>query len=375
MICEKKKCTGCFACFNKCPKHAIKMIEDDNGFLYPQIDKNKCINCNLCKKICPRLSEIKLSTPLNCFAMVRKDFNLRRKSTSGGAAAVFSEYILNNNGVVFGSAVKNNKICHIRIDTIEKLELLRGSKYTHSYIECTFNEVLNDLKKEIPVLFIGTPCQVVGLKKFLVKEYSNLYTIDIICHGVPSQKYLIDELKESSDGKFDSISFRDSNEYKLCVKNRSKIIYKKSLNDSNYYDGFMKGLLFRENCYSCPFSTIKRCSDMTIGDFWGIKDDSKFYVEKESGISLLLPITEKGMKLINENLDNIEIEERKIEEAIKGNSQLQTAVKMPKNYYKFKKDYVKLGFKKAYIKNNLIICLKRCIKRNKLFKKIIRKMK
>lgn len=364
MICEKNKCTGCFACFNICPKKAIEMIEDDNGFIYPQINKEKCVDCGLCKKVCPALNKPETHEPKKCYAMQAKDSEKLKNSTSGGAATIFSEFILNNSGVVYGSAFeKGFKINHIRIDRIEELEKIKGSKYVHSYINDIFSQVKKDLTNGKKVLFTGTPCQVAGLKRYLMKEYENLYCIDIICHGVPSQRYLKDELaKDIKVEKISSLKFRKDDEFKIIAKTNDSILKIMDLEESMYYSGFMDGFFYRENCYNCIFANSKRVSDITIGDFWGIHEDCKLYKNKQKGLSVILPITEKGITLIEECKNNMLLEERKIEEAINGNSQLNNPTKMNKNYYKFKKTYVKKGFFKSYRKHRIFNIIKKQIK-------------
>ncbi len=373
MICQKEKCTGCFACYNICPKNAIKMVEDEHGYIYPEIDKEKCINCKLCEKICPSINKIEGKNPLKCYAMIAKDDNKRKASTSGGAATIFSEYILKQGGVVYGAAFKKGcTIEHTRIDKIEDLYKLKGSKYVHSYINEIYKTVKEDLNKKRKVLFTGTPCQIAGLKKYLLKDYENLYLIDIICHGVPSQKYLKDEL---SDANIDSLSFRDNKGFILKAKDNDTIIKEIEMPDSPYYWMFMNGYSYRENCYNCLYSNNKRCSDITIGDFWGLSENSKLYDKENRGVSVLLPITDKGIELINNCIDEIIIEERDINEAIKGNSQLRQSVEKNKNYNKFKKNYLKYGFNKAFEKTYKIKAIKQRLKRNKIINKIYTKIK
>lgn len=375
MVCEKGKCTGCFACYNICPKNAIQMIEDDNGFIYPKIDSEKCINCGLCKKICPAINKNELRKPLQCLAMQAKDLNILENSTSGGAATMFSKFIIKNGGIVYGAAFEENfKIHHIRIDTIDQLAKIKGSKYVHCYINDTYSMIKKDLQDNKQVLFIGTPCQVAGLKKYLMKEYDNLYCIDIICHGVPSQIYLREELSKKVDvNKITTLQFRREDEFKIIAKKDDKIVLEKDKTESMYYDGFMDGFFYRENCYSCKYANSNRISDITIGDFWGIGKDSKFYKNKNKGLSVLLPITSKGMYLIENCKNEMELEERSIHEAVLGNSQLQSPTKMDYNYYKFKETFAKSGFKKAYIKYKGLEFLKKNLKQKLKNNKLIYK--
>ncbi len=376
MICNKSICTGCFACYNICPKKAINMVEDSNGFIYPSIDKTKCINCGLCKRVCPAINKIPSNYPLKCFAAQLKDKTKLNESTSGGAATIFSEIMLQEKGIVYGASYKTNgSVAHTRIANIEKLYKIKGSKYVHSYINDTFNMVKNDLNNNKKVLFIGTPCQIAGLKRYLTKDYDKLYTVDIICHGVPSQKYLKDELKSNNALETDYISFRNNTKYQLVAKSKSKVLLKKDLNDSVYCQGFMDGFFFRENCYSCKYAKNERISDITIGDFWGLSKESKLYSKSKNGISVLLPATKKGLELIDKAKTSVYIEKRPIVEAINGNSQLQKPTIKPTKYYKFKKDYENIGFKKAYIKNRKMKFIKNLLKKSKLITIIYHKLK
>ncbi len=380
MICQKSDCTGCHACYNICPKKAISMIEDEFGSIYPKIDKEKCINCNLCKKVCPALNKTNTNQPLNCYAMQVKNREKLQASTSGGAATIISEKFIKNNGIVYGCAFeKGFKIHHIRIDNINDLKKLRGSKYVHSYIEDSYKNVKKDLDNNRMVLFIATPCQIAGLKRYLLREYNNLYTIDIVCHGVPSQKLLKEELINNVGEKAlmesNSIQFRSDEGFVLKLKSKDKVIYKKNINDSEYYYGFYKSIFYRDNCYTCQYASSYRVSDLTIGDFWGLGEDSKFYGVRNKGVSLLLPLTEKGQKLIDLSKNDIDLEERDIIEALKGNDQLNhPAVKNNKNE-KFKKIYPSLGLKKSIKKVDIKRRVKNYLKKFKTVKFIIKKIK
>lgn len=375
-ICSKEDCTGCFACYNICPVNAIKMQEDEHGFIYPQVCEDKCRKCDLCKSICPVINKVEFKEIKKCYAMYAKDEEIREKSSSGGAATVFSQYILKNKGVVYGATFNKNNIevRHIRITEIEDLEKLRGSKYVHSYVYDSYMLVKKDLLDSKKVLFIGTPCQIAGLKAFLKKEYDNLYTIDLICHGVPSRKYLCDEILYNI-GKIDidNLTFRDGGFRLRLLKDGNKI-FDASVSESIYYDLFMNGLSFRENCYDCLYAKDSRISDITIGDFWGLESDSRFYGDKDKGVSVLLPITSKGECLINLVKSEIVVEERSIAEAIKGNEQLNHPFKKRLKYFKFYKNYLSNGYVKSYKKIRFLKVAKKNLKNNLKKNKIIIKL-
>ena len=376
MICDKNKCTGCFACYNICPKNAIKMEEDEMGYIYPNIDEEKCIKCEACKKVCPQLHEAKMGKPQKAYAMYNKNEDIREKSTSGGAATTFYMHILEKNGVVYGcSNIENNEIHFLRIDNIDDLEQLKGSKYVHSYINDIFKLVEKDLKNDRLVLFIGTPCQVNGLKGFLKKDYDNLILIDIICHGVPSQKLLLEEIQLHNIDDVNKISFRKNDVYELELYKQNEIKFKEKIGANKYLFGFLNSVFLRPNCYECKYATPSRGSDITIGDFWGLSENSQLYDKKEKGVSVLLPITEKGQKLIEECKQEMILEERPVQEAINGNSQLMKPTVKHKRYKSFQKRYLKNGYEKAcntfMWKNKLKIK----IRNNKIIYKLYKKIK
>ena len=252
MLCKRENCTGCFACFNVCPKNAIYMKEDIYGYIYPEIDTKKCIECHLCEKICPVLNKVNFKNYQKCFAGFSKNTRIRNNSSSGGIATVFSEKILKSGGIVYGASFKDNcEVEHIRITNIEDLHKLQGSKYVHSYIKDSFKKAKKDLENKKKVLFIGTPCQIAGLKNFLNKEYNNLLLIDIICHGVPSQKYLKDEiLYINKNLDIDEIRFRKNNIYQLSLVKKGKELINQTIETSPYLDSFIKTLDIRDNCFN-----------------------------------------------------------------------------------------------------------------------------
>lgn len=184
---DKSKCSGCHACYSICEKKAIIMKEDKKGFKYPSVNKEKCTNCNLCEKVCPILNNQTISNEPIAYACYNKNEKVRLESSSGGIFSLISAEILKKDGVVFGASFNNEfMIEHTCIESIEELYKFRGSKYVQSIIGDTYKKAKEFLKHGKYVLFTGTPCQIEGLLKYLGKDYDNLYTQDIICHGVPS---------------------------------------------------------------------------------------------------------------------------------------------------------------------------------------------
>lgn len=339
-IIDKHYCCGCSACTQKCPKNCISMIEDEEGFMYPQIDDSLCIECGLCEKVCPFLNSKEIKKVQEVYAAKNKDDKKKYNSSSGGVFVSLAEYVLNNGGVVFGAAFNNNLVVeHICVESIDNLHLIMGSKYVQSNINTTYIQCRNFLEKNRLVLFSGTSCQIMGLNLFLKKKYNNLLSVDVICHGVPSpgvwRKYINLELKKIGiSPKQTLIKFRDKN---TGWENYSFSIYDKTKNDSLpiktsifykniYMNGFLSNIILRPSCFNCPAKSGKAQSDITLADFWGIKNSySEFY--DNYGVSLILVHTEKGHSYVEKsNFEAIKVD---FEEAIKNNPSYNKSVNEP----------------------------------------------
>lgn len=197
-----KDCCGCEACLNKCPQQCITMEKNQEGFLYPKIDSNKCINCHLCEKVCPILHPFEDRPPYKTLAIKNKNQQIRKNSASGGLFSILAESIIEKGGCVYGAAfTKDWTVRHICITQKEELSLLRGSKYLQSSIGLCYQDIESKLKQGVPILFTGTPCQISGLKHYLIKEYTNLYTAEIICHSTTSPQLWQTYLKFISKGE------------------------------------------------------------------------------------------------------------------------------------------------------------------------------
>lgn len=334
IICDKEICTGCGLCASMCPKQCIKMVTVGNlGHLYPQIDQDKCVDCGLCKKKCPSLNTPIQTVPITAYAAIAKDKEEYSSSTSGGAASVFSRYIIEKDGVVYGCAVVEDDdvidIKHIRVDSLADLYRLKGSKYVQSRITDIIPQLKEDIKKGKKVLFIGTPCQCAAINNIYGKTPENLYLVDLICHGVPSFDLLKRHIKNVLPNKqVSKLSFRNGNELKLSIVATDNTLYCKSTVVDRfkefYYDTFIDGCTFRESCYTCLYAKPNRCSDITIGDFWGLQKDADEYLPNHTiGTSVLLPVSEKGKCLIQATSQRFNLVERTVNEAVKGNHQLR----------------------------------------------------
>lgn len=336
-ICLKNKCTGCYACVNACSHHCIQMTEDEDGAVRPVIDESKCVGCKLCVSSCPNNVELEFRTPIKCYASWITDTEKRRICASGGIGTIMSEYVLKQRGVVFGSRYDNNLTPIMTyVENLEDLESFKGSRYVQSLVgNTTYKEVRTFLRTGRLVLFVGTPCQIAGLKTFLRKEYENLITVDLICHGTSPTKYLKDEVDYLSE-KFhlqgvSDIRFRgnDGNNYCLTLwdKDRRKLFPRSSFREKLlrfdeaqqfYLQGFLLGVSLRENCYTCNYARPERISDITIGDFIGLGQEKPF-LEHVHNVSSVMINTIKGHAFYDSvcsNSNSLKNEERNYSERL-----------------------------------------------------------
>lgn len=377
----KKDCCGCYACYNICPKECITMESDNEGFWYPKIDKDKCINCNLCKKICPIINKPNGSLyEKKSYAVFNKNEKIRLESSSGGIFSLLAEYVINNHGNVYGAVFDEDfNVKHIKITSLQDIELLRGSKYVQSKINDIFKSIKFDLKNNKIVLFTGTPCQIAGLKSFLQKKYDNLILMDIVCHGVPSplvwQQY-IDELKQNYKQDIKSIYFRDkSTGWKTySVKFLfDKDEYKNFGFKDIYMKGFLNDIYLRPSCYNCKFKGIERVSDITVADFWGIENILP-KMDDDKGTSLIVIHSEKGKQLFDKLSETMIINEVDLNEAIKYNPSMIKSVKYNEKRNSFFAElssgkeltdlirkYTKISFEKR-VKNKIKSIIKRLVR-------------
>ena len=363
-VCDINKCTGCSACMQICPKKCIKMLPDKQGHIISVIDEQQCINCEQCVKTCPVNNPPAFNYPKQCYAAWAKNEDVRTSCASGGISTLLSEYIINNGGIVYGCAsLKELKFKHIRIDNIKDLELLKGSKYVYSNCEYVYKNIKQDLSDNKKVLFIGTPCQNAGILNY-IGENKNLYTVNLICHGVPSQQMLKENISNKIDiSNISSVSFRENNDFKIkCNDLEKRTIticdFSKIRWENCYYEGFFRQLTFRKSCYSCLFAKSRRIGDITLGDFWGIGKKEKFEHSTKNGCSVCLINTDKGQNIFNNIKDNVEYYERNVNEAVEGNDQLRYPSKKGYNKIFFDFLYPKISFDKAI----LISCFERFLK-------------
>ena len=351
-----ENCSGCHACFSVCPKSAITMSENSEGFLYPQIDSDKCIKCGLCEKACPSLNPIKKeSEDTKAYAAINKNEAIRLDSSSGGIFTAIAEKVIEENGVVFGAKFASDfSVVHGWTDTIEGLAEFRGSKYLQSVIGNCYKECKAFLERGRKVLFSGTPCQVQGLKKYLQKKYENLLTVDFICHGVPSpliwKKYMDYRAEKirAKRGEIVKTSFRRKNDgwkmYSLSFTFANDSEYRATLNKDPYMQIFLKDIALRESCYDCKCRGIARPSDITLADFWGVQNVLP-EMDDDKGTSFVVTHSDKGNNLVNLLNDNCDFKAIEVVDGANFNRSIKISPKRPKQRDVFYADLEKLQFK------------------------------
>jgi NAD-dependent dihydropyrimidine dehydrogenase PreA subunit len=340
---NKIECCGCTACVNICPKKCIYMIEDEEGFLYPQADRLICVECGMCEKVCPILNkEEEEENPNQIGAIVaHKDLTIRKQSTSGGAFTALAEYIISNNGVVFGVEMNEQYfVRHIEIDKVEEIRKFRNSKYVQSDLGHTYSKIKEYLDNGKFVCFSGTPCQIEGLRHFLRKEYGNLILVDVMCRAVPSpgvwRKYV--QWLESINSKLEAVRFRDKAlgyQFSTMVTTyKNGNVIRNGIESDAWLRMFFSGMIIRPSCTDCKFRRRYRNSDFTIWDCFNVSDLSKKFDEK-LGATRILIHTEKGKHLFHEISGSYDLEMVSPDILVKGLTELSHS---PQEH-KYKKDF------------------------------------
>lgn len=345
---DKEKCCGCEACAQKCPKQCISMIEDDHGFLYPSINHDICVDCGICEKVCPVINQFDEKQPIKIYGCKNKNLDARINSSSGGFFSAFANRFIEQGGVVFGVSFNDKwEAVFSYTEDVDGLVKFRGSKYTQAFVGHAYKEAENFLKAGRKVLFSGTSCQIAGLKHYLRKEYSNLFTIDFICHGVPSQKLFREFLKEEMTktalravaGKstvssslnamslIEDIAFREKGigwkKYRFVLtlakpsgEGKKSSVSSSLFADTSYGKFFLSDVSLRPSCYACPAKAGKASSDLTMADYWGIQN---YYPEfdDDKGVTLAIINNERILPFIPFN--DLEYIEPTHEEAFANN--------------------------------------------------------
>lgn len=354
-------CCGCRACEKICPKNAITMVYNNEGFLVPIIDKNLCVNCGLCLKSCPQFNTFKekKDNSIEAFAARAKKTKDLLNGSSGGIFSTIAKFIIENKGFVYGCCFDENmNPIHLCVNKIEDIAKLCGSKYVQSDTNNTYENVKEQLEDNNTVLYIGTPCQIAGLKSFLKNDFKNLYTIDLVCHGVPSPKLFkkyIEWLEKKYKDKVEMYYFRNKIKSGWGLTSRIKFKSgKEKIIDFRldpYYKTFIDAKNYRECCYRCKYSNLTRIGDITLADFWGIeKEHPDFY--SPYGNSAIIINNKKGKFLFDSIKNQIDYISTDINKILRYNKNLQQP---SKRYYERSNIYLNLekkGFDR-YIKEDL----------------------
>ncbi len=343
-------CTGCAACYTVCPQKAIEMKSMQYGFLYPVIDRSKCIGCGACLRACP-IDKPVVATAKKVFAAISKDKDLLMASSSGGVFGTLANGILAEGGVVCGCIFDEKfKAVHAVARTKAELKKMFGSKYVQSEIGDTLADIKKYLLEGKKVLFSGTPCQIAGLYGALGKEYDNLLTVEIICHGVPSPGFFAAYLKylERKKGKLVQYSFRDKEKIAGCNGTytvlRGIFRRKHRITPQNdfYYHYFMYARNYRTSCYTCKYANAARTGDITIGDYWGVE---KVIPEicKDNGVSVVIANSDKGMRHLNKVSASLQLVASTFADAARENPQLARPAEEESKDYTVYEQWKKAG--------------------------------
>lgn len=346
---DPSMCSGCTACASICPRDAISMQPDVMGFLYPQVDKEKCIECGACERVCAFNDHYDTSMNLpqpEVYGARHKDMREVETSRSGAAFIAISDYILENGGVVYGAGYTDHfRVVHKRATTKEERDEFKGSKYVQSDLRGVFRQVKKDLKDGLTVLFSGTPCQTAGLNSYIGKKLrENLYLVDIVCHGVPGpymwRDYLA-YLEKRQGAEIYWVNFRDKQKFGWAAhKETFKFVNGGGKMSFTYL--FYQHIMFRHSCGVCHYTNTKRPSDITLADFWHWQKTDPTINLDDKGLSLILINTEKGKKLFEAAKADLNVIPARLEDCMQGNMQRPSPIH-PKRM-KFEEDYKKHGF-------------------------------
>ena len=400
-ITDKHNCCGCSACASVCPRRCISMQSDSEGFLYPVIDRNICVDCGLCEDVCPFLNIQSERKPVKVYAAKCKDNELRLKSSSGGMFSLLAVSVIEEGGVVFGVRFDDNwQPIFDYTENITDLEAFRGSKYVQAIVGNAYIDAKAFLKQGRKVMFSGTACQIAGLKKFLKTEYENLLTVDVVCHGVPSAlvwRQYLQEIKMSERredrGKntvlsspkdipvITGISFRDKKlgwkKFSFVVRGKSaeggqnSVLLSDMHQENRFMQAFISNLILRPSCYDCKVKAGRSGSDITIADYWGIKNYHP-EMDDDKGTSLVMVNTLYAQLRIDRILFQTEYVESDYSYGLAGNPSIEKSVQSPKYRSFFWEKFPAYGIKTIdmiYRKNrfDLVARAKKYIRRIERF--------
>lgn len=354
-------CTGCGLCSNVCPKDAITIEYDKEGFYHYVLDEEKCINCGLCTTKCPQLNFKNNNDKAYVCSAYSKNDSAVKKSSSGGMFYELAKYILEENGVVVGVEY-TDKVKHTLIRNLDELEQLMGSKYLQSYTGNIYNLVREEIRNNKKVLFTGTPCQCAAMRNFVDSE--NLFIVDIVCHGVPSIDVFNKANKDRFTEEVNKVNFRDKSvsweKYQIIYKNNDKVVKTIDKSNDEFFIGYINNSYLMKSCYACKFSTGIHTSDITLGDYWGIKEiDPEFYEQNNGkGISVVVLNSDKGIELFRRIHDRVTYKRQDYNEVLfRNNPRINNGTygkeALNNRNYFYEKDYNTSFKKKRYTMTKL----------------------
>lgn len=338
------RCCGCSACVVICPKQCISMKTDAEGFWYPVVDDRHCINCSLCTKVCTVCQEdSSTDEEIKTYIGFNKNFSQRMKSSSGGLFYVFAKQILDRSGIVYGAAFNNDhSVSHVRVQSMEELDSVLTSKYVQSEVTSALKSVIVDLQEKKQVLFCGTPCQVSGLLNIAkhLRLEENLFTIDFVCHGVPSPlvwKFYVEYLRKLY-GEIENIEFRNKDygwhDFHLRVQFSNNKCFSESHELNAYMKSFLSNKNIRRSCYECPVKCKGYVSDLTLADAWKIEKEKPVWAD-DCGTSACFVRTDKGERLMDLVREELEMAVSDYEKQSKFNPSLICSTRKPNNRDEF----------------------------------------
>ena len=344
-IIDKHNCCGCSACVQACPKQCISFDEDDQGFRYPLVNKKLCIDCHLCEKVCPCLNQNEPRKPLIAYAAINPNDDIRMESSSGGIFTMLAEVVIDEGGVVIGVRFDESwEAIHDYTEKKEGLSVFRGSKYVQSRVGYSYIKVREFLKEGRKVIFSGTSCQIAGLNHFLCKEYDNLLTVEVVCHGVPSPKIWRKYISSLSPSlNFTYISMKDKSDswrgYKIRIKGEIDFVNEKA-SKNMYMLAFAQNLSLRPSCFNCPAKAGKSYSDIILADYWGIEHVVP-KMDDDKGTSFVCINTVNGAKMFDKVITKRT--ESSYEASVKYNSCFFESTKEPIGRKDFFASFSKVG--------------------------------
>ena len=368
-----KECCGCGACANICPKHCIRMTENNEGFLYPQIQEENCVNCGACERVCPVLQEASAQdSRRQAWAVVNQDQDVLTQSSSGGLFSALAVEIIARGGCVFGAAFTADfgRVHHIMVENLKDLCRLQGSKYMQSDLENCYPAVREQLIQDRWVFFTGTPCQIAGLKGFLGRDHEKLICADVICHGTPPSllwRPYLKHIQKKLGGRAVAVNFRDKTDgwkkYSVKITAEDGRTYRCAPGKDPYLRMFLKNVCLRESCYHCKVKENGFFSDITMGDLWGVEQILP-EIESTPGVSFALVHTEKGGILFDQISRSMSVFPVDYERALQHNTSLINSTRRPNERDHFFSDLDKLSWKKLerrYAKDRLGTVVRRKI--------------